>query len=578
MGNECCKPDIERVLDSSQEAADTHAKLLALLEAKPYLERKVHPLHRRVELCQQHLVKAEVAAAADQLTCIDTALKADDKGLRAAFDKFDLDRSGSLEVEEFKHFVTYVGFGENTVPDVLREHDRDADGRITIQEFDDFVGRMGGISALFERRREAAARATDRGAAYIPLGARVRAYRYEKNAKSDSVWDGRVVEVCASGDTLKIQFNVFKRPAEKGSPGDAAEQDDVQEVPREWIAEDLDLVQSLSQIGILDDAQHYWTILLPASEQYVVKDLVQIQREAIFGVRRQATVSHNQAVLNLLQRGSSIGVGSTELWSVLTWVRDLAPVIVHVDLDAVCEFLEQDTHYRNQFETSTSKGLLCPQKREEWERKLFGGVYDEAAPFERPKYGVLDVMNDNRGVLCARDYGDSYFMLKNARLRCTFSPVDSGGICGDRLAVLDQYAHVLMEFSDDELREVCRVATAKEGSQDRIGDSTKLDGFNYKEAQIHGELDLAKHVKRLVVHPRHLVDGVDEGRIRKLCAKHGWEFIWMHDERKRRIYEERQSQDHAMLEMSWASQETVSLPPSFMQANAGKTAKSNSVL
>jgi len=173
-------------------------------------------------------------------------------------------------------------------------------------------------------------------------------------------------------------------------------------------------------------------------------------------------------------------------------------------------------------------------------------------------------MNDNRGVFCARDYGDSYLMLKNARLRCTFSPVDSGGICGTRLAVLDQYAHVLMEFSDDELKEVSRVANAREGSADRIGDSTKLDGFNYKEAQIHGEIDLAKHVKRLVVHPKHLVDGVDEARIRKLCSKHGWEFMWMQDERKRRIYEERQSQDGAMLEMSWANQDVVALPKDFL--------------
>jgi len=202
---------------------------------------------------------------------------------------------------------------------------------------------------------------------------------------------------------------------------------------------------------------------------------------------------------------------------------------------------------------------------------LFGGSYDEAEPFQRPKYGVLDVMNDHRGVVCARDYGDSYMMLQNARLRCTFSPVDSGGLFGDRLAVLDQYAHVLMEFSDDELREVARVANAKEGSQDRIGDSSKLEGFNYKEAQIHGEVDLKKHVKRLVVHPRHLVDGVDEMQIRKACDKHGWEFQWMQEERKRRIWEERQTQDVALLERSWRSEEVIEMPKGFMKQVSGGT-------
>merc|ERR1719330_2055951 len=147
-------------------------------------------------------------------------------------------------------------------------------------------------------------------------------------------------------------------------------------------------------------------------------------------------LNHNEALLKLLERGASIGITNLQIWSILTWVRDLAPIIVHVDVDVVLPFLEEDTHYRNQFETGASKGLLCLPKREEWERNLFGTCYDDAPAFERPKYGVLDVMNDNRGVLCARDYGDSYFVLKNARLRCTFSPVDSGGITGERLAVL----------------------------------------------------------------------------------------------------------------------------------------------
>ena len=37
--------------------------------------------------------------------------------------------------------------------------------------------------------------------------------------------------------------------------------------------------------------------------------------------------------------------------------------------------------------------------REKWERDLFGGEYDEAEGRERCKYGVLNVMNDFRGVV-----------------------------------------------------------------------------------------------------------------------------------------------------------------------------------
>ena len=32
-----------------------------------------------------------------------------------------------------------------------------------------------------------------------------------------------------------------------------------------------------------------------------------------------------------------------------------------------------------------------------WETELFGGTYDEAKPFERCKYGALNVTNDYRG-------------------------------------------------------------------------------------------------------------------------------------------------------------------------------------
>merc|ERR1712228_382360 len=84
-----------------------------------------------------------------------------------------------------------------------------------------------------------------------------------------------------------------------------------------------------------------------------------------------------------------------------------------------------DSHYRNQFETGTSNGLFNSHLRESWEEKLFGECYKDATPFERPKYGVLDIMNDPEGVVAATQYGRSYAILKQARFRCTLTPRDS---------------------------------------------------------------------------------------------------------------------------------------------------------
>ena len=68
---------------------------------------------------------------------------------------------------------------------------------------------------------------------------------------------------------------------------------------------------------------------------------------------------------------------------------------------------------RNQFETKVSGGTLSEDHREMWERCLFGGAYDDAKAFDRPKYGVMNFTGDPMGIQRAcRQYGDSYMLLK----------------------------------------------------------------------------------------------------------------------------------------------------------------------
>eukprot|EP00928_Gymnodinium_smaydae_P011793 TRINITY_DN14316_c0_g5_i1.p1 TRINITY_DN14316_c0_g5~~TRINITY_DN14316_c0_g5_i1.p1 ORF type:complete len:566 (-),score=150.77 TRINITY_DN14316_c0_g5_i1:7-1704(-) len=559
MGQSC---GMEGAPTGAAEVA-AHEKLLELLQQRPYLERKVHPLHKWVAKCQRAIESRRGAEAEDCLMRLSILLKQDSKRLEAAFKKFDLDGSGHLEVSEFRHFVTYVGFGEDAVDAVLKASDRNKDGKISLQEFDLFVGRVGGIHSLLEQRRRLLD--PDKVGDTLKVGSRVRSHFFIDGKASSEVWDARVLALSADGRKATLEF---------GLSGETR----TQEVARDMILEDVDLVDALKSIGIADDAHHYWAILLPLEEQYAVKSLTECQRAALSSTRSVAKENHDECIKELMERAESLGISGQQLWSVLTWLRDLAPVIVMVDLDKVGQFFESDTHYRNQFETKTSNGLLSTGTRKSWEHDLFGGCYDDAKPFERPKYGVLDVMNDHRGVLCARQYGDSYMHLKNVRLRATFAPEDSGGIEGNRLAVLDNYAHVLMEYSDTELQEVARVANAPEGSPDRIGDSDKLEYYNYKEAQFHGEVDLSKHVQRLVVHPRHRVDGMAEDRIRAICEKHGWEFMWMDDEKKRRLYEERSARDGKAVELSWASNDAIRSSVSINSKAGGQQSELSQLL
>ena len=51
-------------------------------------------------------------------------------------------------------------------------------------------------------------------------------------------------------------------------------------------------------------------------------------------------------------------------------MRSAAPIIIHINLDKVLQFLVKDTHYRNQFETGTSGGSTDLKARRSWEVRI----------------------------------------------------------------------------------------------------------------------------------------------------------------------------------------------------------------
>lgn len=333
------------------------------------------------------------------------------------------------------------------------------------------------------------------------------------------------------GGSMKLFEERRKAIAEKGgfAEGEAAE----------------DLKLSLKECGIDEEAQAYWRLVVSPSEFREAGKLVGCQKLALTHIRRLAKKNHQDALPKVQKRILEMGFKDENLWMTLAWIRELAPVIVHVNLDKMLQWMEKDTHYRNQFETNSSGGLLKPEVRVKWERDLFGGCYDKAKGFDRCKYGVQNVMNDYRGVVRCAQYGDSYLVLKDVRLRCTFSPEDSANLKAERLAVLDFYAHVLNEYSDIELRETINVANSKDAAV--LGDSSRVGSMKYKEAQIHGEVCFSHHVERLVAHIRHRKASKDGAQIKAVCAKHGWAFSWMDEEQARMKRED----THKMAGSTW---------------------------
>merc|ERR1711966_124505 len=164
------------------------------------------------------------------------------------------------------------------------------------------------------------------------------------------------------------------------------------------------------------------------------------------------------------------------------------------------------------------------------------GEGQDVTAFDRVKYGVLNVMYDYRGVARTENYGDSYLILKDVRLRCTFSPQDSANLDAQKLAVLEYFAHDLAEYSDAELQEVVRVSTSAEPV---VGNSCVVEFLKYKEAQIHGEICWSKHIERLVADDRHR-EGYMATFLAEICAKHGFELSWMSEEKSRMEHERKE--------------------------------------
>lgn len=284
----------------------------------------------------------------------------------------------------------------------------------------------------------------------------------------------------------------------------------------------------LTEAGIHEDAQAYWQLVASPSELDSAACMEACQQQAVRHIRNLAKENHERALPKLSARVKGLGFSDTELYMALAWIRELAPIIVHINLDKIGNFLQKDTHYRNQFETNSSGGLLKFSAREKWEAGLFGTSYKAAKPFDRPKYGVQNIWNDYKGVQGCVQYGDSYLILKDVRLRMTLSPEDSANLKATRLAVPDYYAHVLQEYSDKELTETLRVA---QGGDEKLGDSKAVieKWGKYKEAQIHGEVSLKKHVSRLVVNERHRKQN---DWVKGIADTHGWTLTWMDDFKK----------------------------------------------
>jgi Protein of unknown function (DUF3626) len=264
------------------------------------------------------------------------------------------------------------------------------------------------------------------------------------------------------------------------------------------------------------------------------------QRSALNGAVDDASTLSAAALPKLLEtvRGLKgkfeLNLGGSDVQEMLAFIRDRAPMIVHFCPKKIAAELAKDGVYRNQFETRTSGGSTSLAHRRAWEDDLFGRRYAAGADAERPKYGVLNLTLDPAGLatLCAQ-YGDSFLLLKPAvRYRATFTSRDSSYVsaeakhthqsAAERVATPESCAHVLSEFTQQELRALARVTTGR-SLPIRSADVVMW----YKEMQIHGPLSLTHDVESMYIHPANKSDPATLAALTNIEATFRVPLVWL---------------------------------------------------
>jgi len=260
------------------------------------------------------------------------------------------------------------------------------------------------------------------------------------------------------------------------------------------------------------------TVFLPNPDELLgISKLSDRQSQAVRYIVEESHKNSIKQEYELFKRVKS----NEDLQKLILYIRDEAPIIIHVHIATLCDIFMKDGFYRNLFETSTSRGTNCTSLREQWESRMFNRIYDGCASgSERVKYGTLNVLNDPYGISACYSYGDCYFKLKNVRLRTSFADCDTASNHAI-LSSCEHYCHVLMKYSDAEFNATLDVALNRQ----KYVNSKVITV--YKEVQIHGDISLAENVESLVVNPSYKSDKNRVKQFTKLGEKYGFKIQWM---------------------------------------------------
>lgn len=214
------------------------------------------------------------------------------------------------------------------------------------------------------------------------------------------------------------------------------------------------------------------------------KLLTETQIKALKLINQKCNANHS----NMIERIEYVNKWDNTKYSHKQLKRDFLEFPLYINFSVkYLSSIAKDTHYRNQFETGHSSGTYGSD-RSYWENLIFDRIYDEATPFERPKYGNIPVNKPdgkskhiyNR---LANHYGTVYFVLKDeVKHRTTFCK-------GDSCECDSPYYISNFNYPSDS---ICKDNYVIRSFRD---EGYSYMSYEYYEIQIHGPIRLNKDIE-----------------------------------------------------------------------------------
>lgn len=213
----------------------------------------------------------------------------------------------------------------------------------------------------------------------------------------------------------------------------------------------------------------------------------------------------------------------SELQSIKNYLKNIAPIVIHLNLDKTMNFLCEDLYYRNIFETKYGGGSNNLEQRNKWEKNLFLENYANSDGFDKVKYGTLNIFNTPKGTENALTYGDSYIKLKNEiKDRCTLTYGDSSVTIKGNITTF----HFLYPLIKQYIPIVYNTLLKLSKNESTVLPLPFLSSV-YTEVQIHGSIKLDRDIEALYVNSRHKSDSFMIEKLEWFKKNYKCNYIWI---------------------------------------------------